>query len=196
MHWHSAVQCSAVQIWQAQGFVRSCLITTSIQYRSAYQPVGDEMNVDINVVVQSGIVRYPALRYNEHGKPEFRFVLTRTTQGPDGHTFTLSIPCCAVAGTAEKLAGDLDEGMSIVITAGELVYRKRDTKEGEKSRLEILVWRAQVERSALAGVAQDERSDTDPSPGMSDDSANAPEPKVRRPRYPRKLSEPYMPHQN
>jgi hypothetical protein len=37
------------------------------------------MNVDINVVVQSGVVRYPSLRYNEQGKPEFRFVLTRTT---------------------------------------------------------------------------------------------------------------------
>jgi hypothetical protein len=40
------------------------------------------------------------------------------------------------------LAGELDDGMSLVITAGELVYRRRDTKEGERSRLEILVWRA------------------------------------------------------
>ena len=37
--------------------------------------------------------------------------------------------------------------MAIVITSGELVYRKRDTRDGEKSRLEILVWRAQVERA-------------------------------------------------
>jgi hypothetical protein len=36
----------------------------------------------------------------------------------------------------------------VVITSGELVYRKRDTRDGEKSRLEILVWRATVERAA------------------------------------------------
>jgi single-stranded DNA-binding protein len=101
------------------------------------------MSLDINVVVQSGVVRFPALRYNEQGKPEFRFVLTRTSG-----QFTLSIPCCSVGATAEKLAGELDDGSAVVITSGELVYRKRDTRDGEKSRLEILVWRATVERAA------------------------------------------------
>jgi single-stranded DNA-binding protein len=137
------------------------------------------MNVDINVVVQSGVVRYPALRYNEQSKPEFRFVLTRTTE-MNGQTFTLSIPCCAVGATAEKLAGEIDEGHAIVITAGELVYRKRDTKDGPKSRLEILVWRCQVERSAGGPVSQEVEPEI-----------LAPEPKpARRPRYPKYLGQP------
>jgi hypothetical protein len=111
------------------------------------------MTLSINVVVQSGVVKWPALRYDASGKPEFRWTLARSTPGAEGQTFTLSIPCCAVGVTAERLATEIDDGDFIVITQGELVYRKRDTREGEKSRLEILVWRVQKGEPHLAGAS-------------------------------------------
>ena len=45
--------------------------------------------------------------------------------------YAWSMPCCAIGHTAEKLAGDLDEGMPVLISAAELCYRKRATKSGE-----------------------------------------------------------------
>jgi hypothetical protein len=74
------------------------------------------------------------------------------------YTYPWSMPCCAIGHTAEKLAGDLDEGMPVLISAAELCYRKRDTKAGEVSRMEILVWHAQVGQADLAGVAQEQRT--------------------------------------
>ncbi len=155
------------------------------------------MYPEINLVAQSGIVRWPVLRYNEKGSPEFRFTLAKSGAYP------WSIPCCAVGHTAEKLAGDLDEGMPIIISAAELCYRKRQTKAGEVSRMEILVWRVQVGHPDVARVAQDEHT----APG-EDDSTSAgaivePEPteratatKARRPRVPKHLTVPYTPNHN
>jgi single-stranded DNA-binding protein len=134
------------------------------------------MNLNVNVVVQSGIVKWPSLKYGPTDSPEYRFTLYRETQNADGQTFPLSIPCCAVSGTAERLASETDEGDFIVVTQGELVYRKRDTKDGEKSRLEILVWRVQKgEPLAEASVAMDATSEPTPEPP----------PKVRRRSYPK-----------
>jgi hypothetical protein len=113
------------------------------------------MYPEINLVAQSGIVRWPSLKYNAEGQPEFRFTLAKS--GP----YPWSMPCCAIGHTAEKLAGDLDEGMPVLISAAELCYRKRVTSTGEVSRMEILVWHAQVGQPDLAGVAQDERTDRD-----------------------------------
>jgi hypothetical protein len=102
------------------------------------------MSLNINAVIQSGIVKWPGLKYGTDGKPEFRFTLTRPYQKASGDTGESGYPCCAIGAMAEKLAADLDEGMFVVVTVGELCYRKRQTKAGEMSRLEILVWRVQV----------------------------------------------------
>jgi hypothetical protein len=64
--------------------------------------VGEPMSVNINVVVQSGIVKWPALRYDGNGRPKFRFTLYRETANADGQVFPLSIPCCSPGGTGER----------------------------------------------------------------------------------------------
>jgi hypothetical protein len=100
------------------------------------------MYPEINLVAQSGIVKWPSLKYNAKGQPEFRFTLAKAG------TYPWSMPCCAIGHTAEKLASDLDEGMAVLISAAELCYRKRLVKGAEVSRMEVLVWHAQVGQSA------------------------------------------------
>jgi hypothetical protein len=67
----------------------------------------------------------------------------RETTTADSYTFPLSIPCCSPGALGERFAADIDEGDFIVVTHSELVYRRRDTTDGETSRLEILAWRVQ-----------------------------------------------------
>jgi single-stranded DNA-binding protein len=104
----------------------------------------------INVVLLDGQVKSPALRYANDGKPEFRFTLVQTE-----NNWSLFLPCCALGAAAERLASELDDGQHIIVTSGKLCYRKRSTRLGEQSRMEILVWSvdrlsvsAQVEPSA------------------------------------------------
>ena len=85
-----------------------------------------------------------------------------------------------MSGTAEHLAEELNEGDFIVVTTGELVYRKRQTKAGELSRLEILVWRVQKDDAALATSAVALLSADHGEP----ESTTEPPAKVRRPRVP------------
>jgi hypothetical protein len=119
----------------------------------------------INMVVADGIVKSLALKYGADGKPECRFTLHQEENG-----FPLFIPCCAVGQAAERLAGDLEDGMHIVITSGKLCYRKRSTaKHGEVSRMEVLVW--SVDR--LASVP--EATELDDAEG--DDTTDDPEPR-------------------
>jgi hypothetical protein len=40
-------------------------------------------------VVQSGTVKWPSLKYEPNGSPEYRFTLYRETQNADGQTFPL-----------------------------------------------------------------------------------------------------------
>ena len=84
--------------------------------------------------------------------------------------------------TGERLAEELNEGDFAVVTVGELVYRKRETKEGEESRLEILVWRVQKGESAAA-------SDPIAADAISEPSAE-PSAKKGKPRYPKWKPEP------
>jgi single-stranded DNA-binding protein len=91
--------------------------------------------MSVNLVLASGRVQSLALKYATDGKPELRFTLDQEENG-----FHLWLPCCAFGATAERLASDLNDGDVIVITSGKLTYRKRQTKFGEQSRLEILVW--------------------------------------------------------
>ena len=124
----------------------------------------------VNLVVASGIVKSMALRYDAASKPELRWTLTQT----DG-AFSLYLPCCASGAAAERLASAIEDGQHIVITSGRLCYRKRATKTGEQSRLEILVWQAEV-LAASTGPTQAET----PACGSGFDEAachsEAPEP--------------------
>jgi hypothetical protein len=146
--------------------------------------VGDGMNIEINTVLQSGTVQWPSLKYDAQGRPEFRFTLYREAQSADGKMIPFSFPCCAVGSTAERLAGEVDEGHHILISVGELCYRKRQTqKHGELSRLEILCWRLQILDRASVPVAA--RSGSGEYASQGEPAIVAPEPKVRKPRYPK-----------
>jgi hypothetical protein len=136
--------------------------------------------MSLNLVVVDGVVKNPALRYGADGRPEFRFTLVQQ----EG-SWPLYIPCCAMGSAAERLASEIEADMHIVITSGKLCYRKRETKLGEQSRMEILVW--SVER--LSESPQGERSDDAEGGPPSDMENSAPEPKPRRRSYPKQALE-------
>jgi hypothetical protein len=146
-------------------------------------PVAGE-NMSVNVVVQSGVVKSPALRYDANSRSEFRFTLVQTEQSPDGQkSWPFYLPCCAVGSAAERLAGELEEDMPIVVTSGKLCYRRRSTKLGEQSRLEILVWTVQLLSPALAGVPVDTASEPAVIPDPLDELSRRTVTKPRKPRY-------------
>ncbi len=140
----------------------------------------------VNMIVASGRVKAPALRYATDGKAEYRFTLEQ--QEGD---FCLWLPCFAPGAAAERLHEQLDEGMTIVITSGKLAYKKRSTKSGEVSRLEILTWAVDV----LTGIDATAQADV-PEYGSGSDAVeinhgapSVPETKqVRRHRFPERLS--------
>jgi hypothetical protein len=102
----------------------------------------------LNLVIASGEVKSPALRYDAHSKPEFRFTFQQMEKD-----WPLYLPCFSPGAAGERLAGEVEAGQHILITSGKLAYKKRTTKAGEVSRLEILVW--QVDRlSESTGPAQ------------------------------------------
>jgi hypothetical protein len=74
--------------------------------------------MSINMVVASGLLKSPALRYATEGKPEFRFTLVQMEKD-----WPLYLPCCAVGAAAERLAGELEADMHILVTSGKLCYR-------------------------------------------------------------------------
>jgi hypothetical protein len=86
---------------------------------------------------------------------------------------------------AERLAEQINDGDHIVITSGRLTYRKRSTKLGEQSRMEILVWA--VDR--LSESSQEERSGASEGKDIAPESIDAPEPApastVRKRGYPK-----------
>jgi hypothetical protein len=91
--------------------------------------------MSLNLVVLDGVASHVALRYDEHSKPELRFTLTQTEKD-----WPLYLPCFSPGAAGERLAAEIEEGQHVVVTSGKLTYRKRDTKAGPQSRLEILVW--------------------------------------------------------
>jgi hypothetical protein len=99
--------------------------------------------MSVNVTVQSGVMRSPALRYDHQSRPEFRFTLDQA----DGE-WHLYLPCCAVGATAERLAGDLDDGVAIVITSGKLCYRKRPGSPAGTSYRDRREWCPRQHKSA------------------------------------------------
>ena len=128
--------------------------------------------MSINLTVQDGVVKSPALRYDSNSKPELCFTLVQTEKD-----WPLYLPCTAVGAAAERLASEIEDGQHIVISSGKLCYRKRTTKLGEQSRMEILVW--QVDRlSESTGPVQ---ADT-PERGSGLDAVEINHEAARRPR--------------
>jgi hypothetical protein len=121
----------------------------------------------INLVVLDGMVQHVALRYDEHSRPELRFTLQQVDHATDGNAWTSYWPCCASGSAAERLASEIEDGQHIVVTSGKLVYRKRATKLGEQSRMEILVWT--VDR--LSSVDADNGSQSDEPDSTSQEVA-------------------------
>ena len=151
--------------------------------------VNPEDTTVLNLVVASGRVKSPALRFDNQARPEYRFTLEQVEVSADGRTFTLYLPCCASGAAAERLHEQLDEGLHIALTSAKLCYRKRQTqKSGEQSRLEILVW--QVEVLSGSTGADTPPHDVDDSVSVDDtcnlEAASVPEPKkARQPRIPK-----------
>jgi hypothetical protein len=137
--------------------------------------------LSINIVLLDGEVKSPALRYGADGKPEYRFTLVQQEHTTDGRTIQLYWPCCALAAAAERLAGDIEDGQHIVITNGKLCYRKRSTKLGEQSRMEVLVWSCE----RLTTSPQAARSATGEGGEQGDEPTRVPEPSKKRHRYPK-----------
>jgi hypothetical protein len=110
--------------------------------------------MSVNLVVIDGTIKGLSLKYDSESKPELRFTLAQETGGYNehGHPWVSYWPCCASGATAERLAGELEDGQHIVITSGKLVYRKRSTKTGDQSRMEILVW--QIDRLSASPAAE------------------------------------------
>lgn len=123
-----------------------------------------------NVVILDGTVNSLALRYDSQARPELRWTLVATDQGPDGQPWTSYWPCCASGSTALRLAETLEDGQYIVSSSGRLCYRKRQTRTGEQSRVEVLTWTADV----LSESPQAERSDEGEQENQGGEPANAP----------------------
>ena|SRR5882672_6347060 len=151
--------------------------------------------MSVNLVVIDGIVKSLALTYDPQGKPELRFTLEQTDQGPDGKAWRSYWPCCASGATAERLANVIEDGQHIVVTSGKLCYRKRQTKTGEQSRMEILVWQIDTP-TTLAPPAHEvapEYATEGAPPERSHEAASVPETKQGKPRYPKWRPEPTRP---
>lgn len=145
----------------------------------------------LNVVVIDGIVKSLALRYDAGGKPELRWTLEQADK-----QWSLYVPCCASGATAERLANAIEEGQHLIITSGQLCSRKRTLKGGEQSRLEMLVWQADVlTTSAHTGAeATTEAHSTAEAPAINHGVPKAVAGQnSRRPRYPKAWQEPWAP---
>src|SRR5262245_61219574 len=97
----------------------------------------------LNLVVLESVVKELRLAIDSAGKPECRFTLVQLGPNPAGRTWQSYFPCYSVGRVAEKLADDLENGRRVVISNAKLVYKRRDTKAGEQSRMEVLVWAAE-----------------------------------------------------
>jgi hypothetical protein len=137
--------------------------------------------MSLNVVIIDGVASHIALRYDEFSKPELRWTLTQTEKD-----WPLYLPCFSPGAAGERLASEIEDGSHVVITSGKLAYRKRDTKAGPQSRLEILVW--SIDR--LSESPQVARSDVGEGGEPGDEPVQVPEVKVRRPRYPKFRGQP------
>ena len=145
--------------------------------------------MSINLVVLDGVVKSLAMKYDSSSKPELRFTLQQETGGVNEHgqPWVSWWPCCASGPTAERLAGELEDGQHVVITSGKLCYRKRSLKSGEVSRIEILCWAVEVlsaspgAETSHDGVPNGEREE----PALPQEDTSVPDGRKGKPRYPK-----------
>jgi hypothetical protein len=122
----------------------------------------------------------------KNGKPQTTFELIVANDDSPGYYTKESV--LVVGMHAEATCEQLEPGDEVELS-------------GKLQRGQVVCFRVHIKQSALAGVAQDERTDTDPSPGMSDDVPNAPGGAEERPlpkkraRYPRRLQQPWEGHE-
>ena len=119
------------------------------------------MSIVVNAVLQSGTVKWPGLRYDGNGRPEFRFVLYRETANAEGQTFPLSIPCCspgATGGTSGHRTGRRREAIQTL--KGQLIAADRTLRlpptgsETAHARSKLILWSKMV-RGTLKEMGQD-----------------------------------------
>ena len=142
----------------------------------------------VNLVVLDGVVKSLALRFDSQAKPELRWTLVATDQGPDGQPWTSYWPCCASGSAATRLAEGIENDQHIILTNAKLCYRKRSTKFGEQSRMEILVWQVeklQDDSAAGGGVVPEGAAEI-----VEHEPTSAKPP--RRPRLPAHLKQPWI----
>jgi hypothetical protein len=142
-----------------------------------------------NLVIQDGVVKSLAMRYDANSKPELRFTLVQTEK-----EWPLYLPCFCPGAAGERLANELEDGQHILVTSGKLSYRKRTTKAGEVSRLEILVWAADVlsHGGDVTTSPGDEPNGEQDAPALIVEApGRADERKPRKPRYGKHLQRPW-----
>jgi hypothetical protein len=144
--------------------------------------------MSVNFMVLDGTMKGLSLKYDAQSKPELRFTLAQeTSHDTHGQPWVSYWPCCASGPTAERLAGELEDGLHVVITSGKLCYRKRVLKTGDQSQIEILVW--QIDR--LSDVDHAQTSPGDVADGEShatalpQEDASVSDVKKGKPRYPK-----------
>jgi single-stranded DNA-binding protein len=128
----------------------------------------------------------PKLSYASNGTPTCSLVIEVDEIGKGGEVFTTYLPVEISGKFAEISAGDLEPGDEVQIS-GKLKYKSVvDGKTGTKvSKMIISSWGINQRIPALTTLAQDERSEEDPSKSMSDEPEHRPEAKPRRRSYPK-----------
>jgi single-stranded DNA-binding protein len=152
--------------------------------------------VHVNVCTLVGRVSQAGakLTYASSGTPICSLVVEVDEMGPGEKIFTTWLPVRITGRYAEQSSIDLEPG-DIVQISGKLKYESSmDVKTQQKtSKLVISTWGIQQRQPALSESAQVARTDPDEGRDQGDGSANAPEPKVRRPRTPKMARQPWQP---
>jgi hypothetical protein len=125
----------------------------------------------MNSVVISGTVHAePTIAYTRNGKPQTAFELVvRNEDAPQYYTRESIL---IVGNAAEPLCERLEAGDEVEI-------------QGKLQRGQVVCFKVSIRDGTLAGVPQDARSPHAEGDHTSDATPMAPEPKVRKPRYPK-----------
>jgi single-stranded DNA-binding protein len=134
--------------------------------------------MDINKVLLTGTITEPRLGWLESGKPELRLVLTVEQDGG----FKLYAQVFCYGKDCERLAETLEAGDRVLID-GKLSWRSTVKAGVKESKMVVTCYGVEVLTLPGATVAaRSEEAEGNPS---SDEADPRPEPKVRKPRYPK-----------
>ena len=144
------------------------------------------MHVNSVLVVGRVGKKIPKLDYpSSGGHPTLTFTLEVDEPSKFGEVFTLFL-LVEIWGQAEHAAELLEPGDEVMLNC-RLKYKSHvDAKTQQKvSKLILSTWGVSQRIPSLAGVAQEQRTASPEYPEQGDEPTNAPEPKARRPRYPK-----------